>query len=855
MNTEARGAIPFGAKEPPKRPFTSYTLRTKLIVAFLIVALIPLALLSYLNYRASRAALTRAASQAIFAAASQTAANFDNFFNSNLEAVNAEAQLPALAEYLDLPAEQRLAGAKEAEVVAILRTASRRNSTNISSYALLDRQGQNVVDSFAPDIGSDEHNYDYFQVPLESGEPYASPVILGELPNQAYIYLSSPVRNASGEIVGVLRASYNASVLQRLLIQSNGLVGPDSYGVLFDENHIHLAHGTAPEKISKAVAPLDPARIAELQAAQRLPYPLPAEFSTELPDLDQKLANAVNQPYFATQDVAVASRLDQAAVTTMKTQPWLVAFLQPQDVFLAPVRIQSRNEMLLVALIAGVVVAAAIGVGRLLTSPITRLTAVAEQIIAGDLTAQARVESGDEIGVLASTFNSMTAQLRDLITGLERQVVERTRQWQDANYRLQRRAIQLEAIALVGHAITSILNLDELLLEVVNLIRTRFDFYHAGIFLVDEGREWAVLRQASGEAGQRMLARKHRLAVGGQSIVGWVTGHRQPRVALDVGADAVHFKNPDLPHTRSEMALPLIVGDRLLGALDVQSMEEAAFDEEDVAILRLMADQVAVAIDNAFRFSEESAVLEATSPLYRASRGIALATSLDDVLSSIVEHAAGPHIARCTLDLYADSSQGQEAGWLEVTAVWDRAHDAPNPPGTRYPLSQFKLMARLRQEAAEPLVANDLYAESLDGRVDNGTLLLLTQKLGLRAVLILPLVAAGRPTGLLMVTSRQSHTWTETELRTFRSLSAQVAGAVENARLFQRAQARAERERLVAEITDQIRTSPQVDSILRTAIGELGRALRASEGWIRLDVAEESGSPEPPAQPPSWGQN
>ena len=88
-----------------------------------------------------------------------------------------------------------------------------------------------------------------------------------------------------------------------------------------------------------------------------------------------------------------------------------------------------------------------------------------------------------------------------------------------------------------------------------------------------------------------------------------------------------------------------------------------------------------------------------------------------------------------------------------------------------------------------------------------------------------------------------------------RSLSAQVAGAVENARLFQRAQARAERERVVAEITDQVRTSPEVDSILRTAIGELGRALRASEGWIRLDVADESGSPEPPAQPPSWGQN
>ncbi len=121
----------------------------------------------------------------------------------------------------------------------------------------------------------------------------------------------------------------------------------------------------------------------------------------------------------------------------------------------------------------------------------------------------------DEIGTLARAFDQMSQQLRDLITGLEDQVTKRTRQWQEANYGLQRRAIQLETVTLVGRAITSILSLDDLLLEVVNLIRARFDFYHAGVFLIDESGAWAVLRQATGEAGQRMLIRKHQLAVGG----------------------------------------------------------------------------------------------------------------------------------------------------------------------------------------------------------------------------------------------------------------------------------------------------------------------------------------------------
>jgi GAF domain-containing protein/HAMP domain-containing protein len=515
------------------------------------------------------------------------------------------------------------------------------------------------------------------------------------------------------------------------------------------------------------------------------------------------------------------------------------------------------TDLIILLVVAGAAAAIALWVSGRITRPLIGLTGITNLIASGDLSQEVpHTARRDEIGALARAFDQMSRQLRDLITGLEDQVNNRTRQWQEANYKLQRRAIQLETVTLVGRAITSILNLDDLLLEVVNLIRARFDFYHAGIFLVDTEGEWAVLRQATGEAGQRMLARKHQLAVGGQSIVGWVIANGQPRIALDVGEDAVHFRNPDLPHTRSEVALPLMVGSRTLGALDVQSTEETAFDEEDVAILSLMADQVAVAIDNALKFSQEAAILEATSPLYRASRGIALATSLDDVLASIVNHAASPYIDCCAINLFSpgvergagsgpSSGRGVGAGWFEMVALWDRADDPPHAPGTRYPVKDSNLLGHMLREGVEPLVVNDLLSAVIDPRIDSEAHRTLTEELQLRAVLMFPLVASGRTTGLLIVASRQPHTWTEAELRVFQSLSDQAAIAAENVRLLGEAQGRAGRERVIRQITEQMWRAVDIEGILQTTVTSLGQAVGAPRAYVRLGAGTgESGSGE-----------
>ncbi len=177
------------------------------------------------------------------------------------------------------------------------------------------------------------------------------------------------------------------------------------------------------------------------------------------------------------------------------------------------------------------------------------------------------------------------------------------------------------AMAEIGQVMTGSRDLDTLLERVVNLIVERFDFYHAQVFLIDEAGKYAVLRQSTGEAGAAMLARGHQLEVGSRSVIGQVTATGKPVVALDTDSDPVHRRNELLPHTRSEMALPLRVSGRVIGALDIQSVNPSAFSETDVSIFQTMADQLAIAIQNALLFERARRDLEEIEQLNRQLTG------------------------------------------------------------------------------------------------------------------------------------------------------------------------------------------------------------------------------------------
>ena len=405
--------------------FIVSTLRVKVLVAFLAVVLVPLAILAIFNYRTTAQALTNSANQALFAAASQTAVRLDAFITADLAVIDTEAHLPTFAVYLNLLSAKQEDSQVKAKVLDILQTFTKKDAVFISSYGLLDLKGRNVIDTDTSSVGGDESARDYFRVALETGLAYVTPVEFAPGDGKAYLYFSSEVVDTvTGKPVGVLRARYSAAILQQLVIQDTGLVGPQSYPILLDENGFFLADGlSSPGSPSsllyKSGIPLDPARAIELEAARRLP-PQPVDtLFAYVPGLTNGLMRVDSpEPYFTVQRSTAGPGLQAAAVTRMKTRPWLVAFIEPQETLLTPVRVQARNTVGLAIMIALVIAIAAIGAARLLTDPIVRLTVVARQVANGNLDAKAQVESNDEIGVLAEAFNSMTSRLVETLKGL-----------------------------------------------------------------------------------------------------------------------------------------------------------------------------------------------------------------------------------------------------------------------------------------------------------------------------------------------------------------------------------------------------------------------------------------------------
>jgi PAS domain S-box-containing protein len=205
---------------------------------------------------------------------------------------------------------------------------------------------------------------------------------------------------------------------------------------------------------------------------------------------------------------------------------------------------------------------------------------------------------------------------------------------------LERHALQLQTAAEVSRAASSVLDLDVLIRQVVNLVRERFDLYYAGLFLVDEAGEWAVLRAGTGEAGRQMLEQRHRLEVGSGSMIGWCVANREPRIALDVGEEAVRFENPFLPETRSELALPLVSRGKAIGALTIQSAQEAAFSDEDIAVLQTMADQLANAIQNARLFDRAQIQANEMSILSELAQTLSTRLTVQEVLDEVHQGAS-----------------------------------------------------------------------------------------------------------------------------------------------------------------------------------------------------------------------
>ncbi len=261
---------------------------------------------------------------------------------------------------------------------------------------------------------------------------------------------------------------------------------------------------------------------------------------------------------------------------------------------------------LAVALLTAMIAAA---VTRRITLPIVQLTATAVQIAAGDLHQKVPAVRRDEIGILARAFNVMTTKLRVLYEELESQVRERTQQWREVNAQLSYQAMQLAISAEVARVVTSILDREALLARVVELIHDCFQSYFVAIFFIDDADQWAVLREGSGGLGQKLKEQNYRVDLSQDSLVSLAANTLKPHVCAGANLD----KNTDrqfFPHTGAELVVPLRIGQRRIGVLDVHSIHEDAFAGEETMILEILAGQVAVAIENARVYEREHQAVE-----------------------------------------------------------------------------------------------------------------------------------------------------------------------------------------------------------------------------------------------------
>ncbi len=357
-------------------------------------------------------------------------------------------------------------------------------------------------------------------------------------------------------------------------------------------------------------------------------------------------------------------------------------------------------------------------------------------------------------------------ELNDLRISLEKHVAQRTFELDIANRNNERRAKQFEAIAQVSRAISSIQGLDAILPRIAQLISEQFGHYHTGIFLIDENREFAVLRAANSEGGKNMLENGHKLPVGQTGIVGYVTAAGRPRIALDVGADAVYFDNPFLPNTHSEIALPLRIAGQVVGALDVQSELSNAFTENDIEVLSTLADQVSIAIQNA--------------------------RTLEEARKSLAE---------------AQSAFGQltQESWKilrpETVALGFQLTDQTAKPLTTLIESPY---------IQEALHKGETVITTQDNKTSN-----LTIPIRLRNEII----------GVLNLKPNGETIITQDEVDIAEAISERLSLAIETATLLRATQRRADIEKITTDISAKVSSSTRFETILQTAALELSRAL------------------------------
>ena len=597
-------------------------------------------------------------------------------------------------------------------------------------------------------LGNPDYNYfgwEWYTLPKEKREPVLSPPYFDEGGGEIWMVTwSAPFFDGAGNVKGVATADIAFSQTQEII--SSISVGRDGYAFLLDSQGVVLGIGSNGGEYQVMVDSM----VSASESAQGWAG-LVAAMTTGKSDFSEVI-DARGEPMFV------------AYTPVGLNTGWSLALAFPQTELFQKAS-QLQNTLIVYAIFVVILFSIILYVFTLsITEPLHKLTIFTNRFSPQEIgmtrsqeTEPIHIQTRDELEELATAFNRMTTDLHQVFDTLEDRVNERTTA-------LNKRANQLRTVADVGKVVTSFHDLSELLQRTTFLIHENFGFYHVGIFLLDDRKEYAELTATNSQGGQRMLERKHRLRIDETSIVGFTIKNATARIALDVGQDSVFFDNPDLPLTRSEIALPLVTSGQILGALDVQSMEPQAFSEDDISTLQILADQIAVAIQNAKLFEEIEKALEASRVVYgEVSR---------DAWSKILHNQ-------------------KRIGYIATQPATVESHG----------------------ETMEP---------SLEKAFETGDLIHGSDGL----TISVPIKIRGQAIGAFRLKKSDiAEAWTQDETNLAIALSEQLSGALESARLYRESQQRAARESLVSDISARISSVSHMDAILRETVQELGHAL------------------------------
>lgn len=752
------------------REYRNFNLQTKIIFIFVVSTAIVTTAGTLVSLPIVRNLLESDANEKLRSAADHTRDLIDTFVLTQLNSIRVEAQSPVITEFF-----QQENSSNTEELNLTLQSFKQIDPQNIISYAILDKDGNVLIDTDAASVGSFEGDRDYIKQPSSTGLPYMSTWY-----SINSLYFSAPITGKEGITVGFLRVQYDLSILQQFILKNNELGGRASFPILIDENNIILSHGTSSDLVLRSVAQVPTDHLAPLISSGQLAEDNVKNLTGIYKNIDPTLTTSNNREISTIQDEN--GQTLYITTTPLLNAPWFIIYCQPEDVFLNPINTWGHTSTLLAMSITLLTIFIATIFVNILTTPIIRLTNIVKQLSEGNLDIRAEVSTRDEIGELANTFNQMTSQLNTSFSTLEERVIERTVDLEYARSQSEKRANELQAIGETSRIISSEQKLESLLPLVARLVSEKFNFYHVGIFLIDESTRFAVLHAANSAGGKKMLERRHMLEVGGSGIVGYVAKHGNPRIALDVGLDAVFFNNPDLPNTRSEIGLPLTVRGKILGVLDVQSEKPGAFTQNDANTLAILADQIAIAIENAKLFEQTQAALSESQALYR---------------------------------------QNIQRGWSNFATDQEII-------GYHQTMTEGKTLTQ--------------FVESEDIRdvINRGEMLKSAVERTKEISMIVPIKLRGQVIGTLKVgIPERMRTWTQDETNFVEAISDRLSLALENARLIQESQKQVIKEQTISDVTSKISASFDLRSVLQTAVEELGRAMPGSEVLIRFDDNEK----------------